>query len=186
MVTMETGITTLLDRVRDGDREALDELIPIVYEHLHRIAEGHLRTERAGHTVQATSLVSEAYLRLAGMDHPDYRNRAHFFGIASRLMRQILIDHARAKGSEKRGGDQLRVDLPDLPAGDRPPVILALDDALNRLAQTDPDKARFVEMRFFAGMTVEEIAEASAVSVVTVRRHLRIAQACLYREIATA
>lgn len=181
---METGITTLLDRLRGGDRQALDALIPIVYEHLHRIAEGHLRSERSNLTMQATSLVSEAYLRLAGMEHPDYRNRAHFFGIASRLMRQILVDHARARSSEKRGGERVRVDLPDMPAGVRPPAILALDEALTRLAETDPDKARFVEMRFFAGMSVEEIAEASAVSVVTVRRHLRIAQACLYREIA--
>ena len=181
---MDAEVTLLLERLRGGDRDALADLIPVVYAHLHRIAEGHLRHERAEHTLQATSLVNEAYIRLVGLDRPDFQDRAHFFGVASRVMRQILVDHARARGAAKRGGEQVRITVADMSSAGRPESILALDDALTRLAEAEPQKAQFVEMRFFGGMSAEEIAEATGSNVHTVRRHLRVAQAWLHREIA--
>lgn len=179
------AITELLARVRSGDRAALDQLTPLVYDQLRRIAQGCIRGENPGHTLQATSLVHEAWLRLAGNAHPDYQDRAHFFGVAARLMRQILVDHARALKAAKRGGGKIQLDLKmDLPGDRQDLTILAVHEALDRLALESPRKAQFIEMRFFAGMSIEEIAECTGIPKPTVYREVRVAQAWLFREAA--
>jgi RNA polymerase sigma factor (TIGR02999 family) len=183
---MATGVTELLSRVRLGDTAAFEQLIPMVYDHLHRIAQGCMRGERASHTLQATSLVNEAWIRLAGQNHPDYRDRTQFFGIAARLMRQILVDHARATKAVKRGsGEKVQLDERIDIGGSTPePVpILAINDALDRLAAEDERRAQLIELRFFAGMTIEEIVDYTGISRPTVYRELRVAQAWLRREI---
>jgi RNA polymerase sigma-70 factor (ECF subfamily) len=179
-----TSITALLSRVSAGDRLAFDDLIPLVYEELHHIAEAYLRRELQNRTLQPTALIHEAYLRLIQSGGAAYQNRGHFFGVAARVMRQILVDHARTRNAAKRGAD-LKVPLhPGLDfAPERDRVVIALDDALNMLAREDDRKARFVEMRFFVGMTAEEIAECVGTPVHIVRRELRVAQAWLRREI---
>ena len=178
------SVTRLLSRASSGDRQAFDKLVPLVYDELHRIAEAYLRREAGNRTLQATALINEAYMRLVHSGTPAYENRAHFFGVAARVMRQILVDHARSRKAGKRG-DGLKVSfhagLDFAPERDR--VIIALDDALNHLAAEDEHKARLVEMRFFIGMTAVEIAECTGVAVHTVRRELRLAQAWLRREI---
>jgi RNA polymerase sigma factor (TIGR02999 family) len=180
---MEPVITELLSRVRTGDRAALDQLTPLVYDQLRRIAQGCIRGENPGLTLQATSLVHEAWMRLAGNSHPDYKDRAHFFGVAARLMRQILVDHARSVRAAKRGGGKIPLDVGMDVAGDRQDLtILAVHEALERLAAQDPRKAQFIEMRFFAGMTIDEIAECTSVPKPTVYREVRVAQAWLIRE----
>ena len=183
---MQASVTKLLVRLRDGDRTAIDQLIPLVYTELHNIAAGYLKDEARAHTLQATALVHEAYLRLLGADHPDYTGRAHFFGVAARLMRQILVDHARSRQAAKRGGGSLTLFIDDgFDVGTaRETTLVALDDALSALAQTDETKARLVELRFFGGMTAEEIAEFLPDSVHRVRREMRLALAWLYREVA--
>jgi RNA polymerase sigma factor (TIGR02999 family) len=184
---MEPAITELLGRVKKGDRAALDLLTPLVYDQLRRIAQGCIRGENPGLTLQATSLVHEAWMRLAGNSHPDYKDRAHFFGVAARLMRQILVDHARAVRAAKRGGDKIPLDVRMEVAGNRQDLaILAVDEALERLAVESPRKAQFIEMRFFAGMTIDEIAECSGVPKPTVYREVRVAQAWLFREAGPA
>ena len=182
--TAPESITVLLSRVSGGGREAFDQLIPLVYHELHRIAEGYIRRESRNHTLQPTALIHEAYLRLVESSGAGYQNRAHFFGVAARVMRQILVDHARARQAAKRGANvkvalEPRFDL----APERDRIVLALDDGLNALARDDERKARLVEMRFFGGMTGEEIAECLGIPVHIVRRELRIAQAWLRREI---
>ncbi len=177
-------VTTLLSRMNGGDRTAFDDLIPLVYQELHRIAEGYVRRESQNRTLQPTALVHEAYLRLVSSGAGCYQNRTHFYGIAARVMRQVLVDHARARQAAKRGPDvkvayEARFDV----APERDRIVLALDDALTTLAEGDDRKARFVEMRFFGGMTAEEIAECGDVPVQVVRRELRAAQAWLRREI---
>jgi RNA polymerase sigma factor (TIGR02999 family) len=181
----EPPITVLLQRFASGDKVALDSLIPLVYSELQRLARGYLRNERSGHTLQPTALVHEAYARLLRQDQPDYQNRAHFLGVAAQVMRQILIDHARTKNAEKRGGGRpnFSVDEATEIAIDRPSELIAIDDALNELARTDAIKAKLIEMRFFGGLTAEESAEALQMSVNDVRRHLRVAQAWLKREL---
>ena len=182
---MQASVTSLIARLREGDRSALDVLMPMVYSELHKIAEGYLKDEARPHTLQATALVHEAYLRLLGTDHPDYTSRAHFFGVAARLMRQILVDHARSRQAAKRGGGSLTLFIDegyDVGAA-REPTVVALDDALNVLARTDENKARLVELRFFGGMTAEEIAEFLPDSVHRVRREMRLALAWLHREV---
>lgn len=176
-------ITELLSRAGSGDREAFDRLIPIVYRELHRLAEGHLRREWRNRTLQPTALIHEAYARMV-VHGGQPQDRAQFFGIASRVMRQILVDHARSRNAAKRGPDA-RVTLhPGLDfAPDRDRVVIALDDALRSLARSDARKAELIEMRFFAGMTAVEIAECLAIPVHIVRRELRVAQAWLRREI---
>jgi RNA polymerase sigma factor (TIGR02999 family) len=178
------SITVLLSRVNSGDRSAFDRLIPLVYHELHRIAEGYIRRESQNRTLQATALIHEAYMRLVESGGAGYQNRAHFYGIAARVMRQILVDHARARQAVKRGAEvkvsyEPRFDI----APERDRIVLALDDALNTLARDDGRKARLVEMRFFGGMSAEEIAECGGSSVSVVRRELRAAQAWLRREI---
>ncbi|HLJ51245.1 MAG TPA: sigma-70 family RNA polymerase sigma factor [Bryobacteraceae bacterium] len=180
-------ITGMLQRFADGDKQALDQLMPLVYAELQRLASGYLRGERPGHTLQPTALVHEAYARLLKQEQPDYRNRAHFLGTAAQLMRQILIDHARTRNAAKRGGGSLRLHLDGQKiAIERAPFLLAVDDALTALARKDPLKARLVEMRFFGGLTAEESAEAIGKPVTEVRRDLRVALAWLQRELDRA
>ena len=180
-------MTSLLHRLREGDRAALNPLVAIVYPELHRIAEGYLRQERPSHVVQPTVLVHEAYLRLVQKGPDAYHNRAHFFGVAASLMRQILVDHARSRNAAKRGGAALTLALDEsLDSGAvKPPPIIAIDDALRSLAATDEIKARLVELRFFGGLTAEEIAEYQAMSVHRVRHEIRLALAWLHREVAS-
>ncbi|MGA2740490.1 MAG: sigma-70 family RNA polymerase sigma factor [Bryobacteraceae bacterium] len=182
---MAESVTALLKQLGKGDRTVLDELVPLVYHELHQIAAGYLRREMSGHTLQPTSLIHEAYLRLVEQSHPDYTSRAHFYGVAARVMRQILVDHARTRQALKRGGDEADAPLTDtLEFPGRPVLVVALDEALDRLTSVDERKARFVEMRFFAGMTAEEISECSDIPPYTVRRELRLAQAWLHKELA--
>lgn len=178
-------LTELLQRVHAGEREALDALIPLVYGELKKLAAAHLRREGKAEPLQTTALVHEAFLKLVSGRQPSYANRAHFYGIASRLMRQILIDAARARAAAKRG-DGAEVALADLPdLGYQPEeALLAMDEALGRLARASSLKAQLIEMRYFSGMTAEESAEALSISVHVVRRELRLAQAWLRRELA--
>ncbi|SPE43339.1 RNA polymerase, sigma subunit, ECF family [Candidatus Sulfopaludibacter sp. SbA3] len=185
--TERAPITLLLQNLANGDQAALDGLIPIFYDELRKIARGSLRSERPGHTLPPTALVHELYARMIGQDHPDYRNRLHFLAVASRVMRQILIDHARTRDAIKRGGEWKKlplVDAMDIPADS--PAIVAVDEALRELEREDPGKARLVEMRFFGGLTAEESAEVLGMSVPAVRSQLRIAKAWLRRELDRA
>jgi RNA polymerase sigma factor (TIGR02999 family) len=174
-----------LQQFAGGDKTALDRLMPVVYAELQRLAGGYLRNERPGHTLQPTALVHEAYARLVKQEQPDYRSRAHFMGVAAQIMRQILIDHARTRNAAKRGSGVEKFSLEqagDIPF-DRPSILIAIDDALQELARRDAAKARLIEMRFFGGLTAEESAEATGMEVAEVRRHLRVAQAWLQREL---
>ncbi len=178
-------ITQLLQRLQAGDREAMHAVMPLVYDELKKVARAHLRREMKAVPLQTTALVHEAFLKLAGGRHPSYENRAHFYGVASRLMRQVLVDTARARESSKRSsGQQIALtDIPDLgPQQDR--SLLAMDDALERLEETDPLKRQLIDMRYFGGMTAEESAEVLSMSVHIIRRELRLAQAWLRRELA--
>jgi RNA polymerase sigma factor (TIGR02999 family) len=177
-------ITELLHRVNSGDQEALNAVIPLVYNELKKLASARLRLEARADPLQTTALVHEAFLRLAGGNHPAYENRAHFYGIASRLMRQILVDLARARSAEKRGGLECGgAELADL--GRAPDEsLLTMDRALEKLGHSDPLKVRLIEMRYFGGMTAEESAEALSMSVHIVRRELRVSQAWLRKELA--
>lgn len=179
-------LTLLLRQVKDGDKSALDDLVPLAYAELRRLADSYLRNERTGHTLQPTALVHETYMRLVGQDQPDYRNRSHFFGVAAQLMRQILVDHARGRNAGKRGGGEANISIDEAVGSSdrRPDAFLDLDFALRKLEERDPRKARVIEMRFFGGLTAEESAEVLEVSVETVRRDLRLGQAWLQRELA--
>lgn len=178
-------ITELLQRVHAGDQEALNSVIPLVYGELKKLAAGHLQREGAVRPLDTTELVHEAFLRLAHGQHPSYENRSHFYGIASRLMRQILVDLARARSAEKRGAME-EVRLAEIPEVGLHPdeSLLVMDDALERLARTDPVKVQLIEMRYFGGMTAQESAAALSLSVHAVRRELRLAQAWLHKEMA--
>jgi RNA polymerase sigma factor (TIGR02999 family) len=178
-------ITLLLHDFAEGDKTALDGLIPLVYDELRRIADGYLRHERQGHTLQPTALVHELYARMVGQEQPGYRDRGHFLGVAAQVMRQILIDHARRKQAAKRGGGRQKCSIDEGydAALERPPAIIELDDAITALQREDARKARLVEMRFFGGLTAEESAEVLQIPVNTVRRELRVAQAWLQREL---
>jgi RNA polymerase sigma-70 factor, ECF subfamily len=168
-----------------GDRPSLDTLLPIVYQELRRLAASYLRREQPGQTLQPTALVHEAYLRLLKDDPERWQNRAHFCAIAAHSMRQILIERARARGALKRGGRRPRVTLDEalVAGGERSIDLVALDEALERLAAFDPEQARLVELRFFGGLTVEETAEALEISPATVKRHWTVARAWLAREL---
>src|SRR5712691_4906228 len=178
-------VTHLLVAWSNGDRAALDELTPLVYEELHRLAHQHMSRERPDHTLQTSALVNEAYLRLIDQRNVHWQNRAHFFSIASRLMRRILVDHARAHHYAKRGGGALRVSLDEAAfvSQERASELVALDEALTSLAAIDPRKCQVVELRFFGGMSVEETATALGVSPVTVKRDWSTAKAWLHRAI---
>ena len=178
-------VTELLGRWRNGDRDALDSLIPLVYEELRRIAQHYLRNERPGHTLQSTALVHEAYVRLIRQDLPQWQNRAHFFAVAAQLMRQILVDHARAYRADKRGGGVCNLALDDAEK-DAQPVdvdIVALDDALKTLSAMDPQQGKVVELKFFGGLSIEDTAEVLGVSSSTVKRDWITARAWLHREL---
>jgi RNA polymerase sigma-70 factor (ECF subfamily) len=180
-----SSLTQLLRDVKDGDKQAVDQLVPVAYAELRRLADSYLRRERSDHTLQPTALVHEAYMRLVGQDQPDYRNRAHFFGVAAQLMRQILVDHARMRNAGKRGGGEAKLGLEAVAqsSDSRPDAFLDLDRALSKLEERDPRKARVIEMRFFGGLTAEESAKLMDVSVETIRRDLRLGQAWLQREL---
>jgi RNA polymerase sigma-70 factor (ECF subfamily) len=177
-------ITKLLQRLKGGDRDALLVVIPLVYEELKKLARVHLRRELGMVSLQTTALVHEVFLKLARGRHPYYENRAHFYGIASRLMRQVLVDTARARAAEKRGAGQ-EVALADLPDREPKPnrTLLAMDDALQRLEEIAPLKGQLIEMRYFGGMTAEECSTALSIPVHMVRRELRLAQAWLRMEL---
>ena len=180
-----SSVTQLLGRWRNGDREALDSLIPLVYEELRRIAQHYLRNERPGHTLQSTALVHEAYVRMIHQDLPDWQNRAHFFAVAAQLMRQILVDHARAHRADKRGGGVCNVTL-DEAEEDALQVdvdILALDDALKTLSTMDPQQGEVVELRFFGGLSIDDTAAVLGISSSTVKRDWITARAWLHREL---
>jgi RNA polymerase sigma factor (TIGR02999 family) len=187
-LALEKSVTQLLEEFAGGNKQAMNGLVAALYPELRRLARGYLRGERSGHTLQATALVHEAYARLIRQEHPDYRNRAHFMGVAAHVMRQVLIDHARIRNASKRGRDAVHAPLEEAlaEAAERPLGILAVDDALSELQRKDSLKARLVEMRFFGGMTAEESAEALDMPVEKVRQHLRVAQAWLRQRLHQA
>jgi RNA polymerase sigma factor (TIGR02999 family) len=177
-------VTQLLGQLSGGKPDAMDELMPLLYHELHKLARHHLGSERTGHTLQPTALVHEAYLRLAGQLRVRWQNRAHFFGIASQLMRRILVDYARSRYAGKRGGLAQKISLDDVVVSDeRARALIDLDEALSSLAVIDPQQCRIVELRFFGGLTIEETAQSVGVSPATVKRDLNVAKAWLHREI---
>jgi RNA polymerase sigma factor (TIGR02999 family) len=179
-------VTKLLIEWRRGDEAALERLIPAVYQELHRVASAHLRSERSNHTLQTTALVHEAYVRLVGLDRMTLQNRTHFFAMAARLMREILVDHARRKLALKRGGGATVIALDDVAVGDENAFIdvLALDEALTELASLDQRLSRVVELRYFAGLTIAETADALGVSSATVERDWTVARAWLLQRLS--
>ena len=178
-------VTQLLQAWSDGNAEALDQLVPLVYGELHRLASHYMRGERPGHSLQITELVNEAYVRLVDWKNVRWQNRAHFFGVAAQMMRRILVDFARSRHYAKRGGETRRVSLSEAAgiSAERGEDFIALDDALQSLAAIDERKGRIVELRFFGGLSVEETAEVLKVSPRTVMRDWSLAQAWLYREL---
>ena len=178
-------VTQILQDWTKGDEQALDRLMPVVYEELQRLAQQYLRRERPDHTLQATALVHEAYLRLVDQRGVTWQNRAHFFGVAAQLMRRILVDYARRHHAAKRGGAAIKVSLTDvvIAAKEGPEELVALDDALSRLAALDPRQGRIVELRLYGGLTVGETADVLGVSPATVKRDWTSARAWLHREI---
>jgi RNA polymerase sigma factor (TIGR02999 family) len=185
-VERQHEVTRILHDWSGGDRAAPERLMPFVYDELRRLARAFLSRERGGHTLQPTALVHEAYVRLVDQTRVDWQNRAHFYGIASRMMRRVLIDHARAHITDKRGGAAIHLSLDDVqvPVEQRAASFVALDEALSKLAQLDERKSSVVEMRFFGGMTDEEIAEALGVTTRTVLRDWKKARLWLYRELS--
>lgn len=187
LFAMEThAVTGLLVELSKGNRDVLDELLPLIYNELKRIAAGYLRNERSGHTLQPTALVNEAYLKMIDITQVSWQNKAHFIGVAANQMRRILVDHARRHNAEKRGGEfhiltlNEEIDKADEEAAE----LVELDDALNELAKMDPVKAQIVELRYFGGLTMEEAAEVLGVSVITVKRHWKMTKAWLYGRLA--
>jgi len=181
-----TDVTILLDRINEGDGKAPEELLPLVYGELRKLAHSYLQNERTDHTLQATALVHEAYIRLVDWEKVSWQNRAHFFAVAANVMRRILVDHAREKNAKKRDfGQKLTLDeaisLPDRNV--REVDLIALDDALEKLAKFDKTQSKIVELRFFGGLTVEETAHALKISPATVKREWTVAKTWLFREI---
>jgi RNA polymerase sigma-70 factor, ECF subfamily len=186
-MSIESGDTTQLLRAwASGDQCALDRLTPHVYQELRRIAGGFIQNERPGQSIQATALVHEAYLKLIDVDNVDWQHRAHFFAVAAQIMRRILLDRARSRVAAKRGGNVARINLDDAPdmRAERAAELIALDDALGALAGIDPRKARVVELRFFGGLTVEEISAVLKISPETVMRDWSMARAWLLSELS--
>jgi len=181
------SVTKLLHAWRQGDEAALARLTPLVHQELQRIARRCMRGERIGHSVQATALVNEAYLRLVGVQHVNWQNRAHFLAMSARLMRRILVELARARTREKRGGGAVRVSLADgLLTSERGHDVVALDDALEALARLEPRKSQVVELRFFGGLSVDEVSEALGISPETVMRDWKFSKAWLMNELQPA
>jgi RNA polymerase sigma factor (TIGR02999 family) len=184
-MTTQHEITRLLADWSNGDRQALEKLTPLVYDELRRLAGRYLRQERSGHTLQSTALVHEAYMKLVGQNNVRWQNRAHFFGIAAQMIRRILVDYARARKADKRGAGAERLSLDEaiaLPGGQDLDLV-ALDDALEGLAKIDARQSRLVELRFFAGLTIEETAEVMQMSLATAKRDWVSAKAWLSREV---
>jgi RNA polymerase sigma factor (TIGR02999 family) len=178
-------ITQLLHRWQQGDQEATEQLLPLVYGELRKIARRHLRGERHDHTLEATALVHEVYLRLSGGAELHWNDRVHFYAVAAQMMRRVLVDHARSRDAAKRGGSVVKVSLDEArdPAVENVPDVVALDDALKSLEALDPRKSRIVELRFFGGLTLEETAAVLGISVPTVVKETRLARAWLYGQI---
>ena len=176
------NITQLLIDLSNGDRNAVDILLPVIYDELRKLAANYLRRERPDHTLQPTALVHEAYIRLVDQTRVNWQNRAHFFGVAAQLMRRLLVDHARRHNAEKRGQNFQKISLDENidKAGERSTMLLALDDALQALAQFDEQKARVVELRYFGGLSIEETADVMGVTPTTIKRHWRFAKAWLH------
>jgi RNA polymerase sigma factor (TIGR02999 family) len=185
MQPVSSEVTELLDRWSGGDPQALDELVPLIFDDVRELARRHLAREAPGHTLQPTALVNEAWLRLVGGVEQGWKSRAHFFGAASRAIRRVLVDHARARRRAKRGGDALKVTLSTQLAGDEVLALdfVALDDALERLGEEYPEERETVELRFFGGLSSPEIAEVMAVSSRTVARRWTFARAWLFRQL---
>ena len=183
----QTGITQLLADASNGDQAALDALLPVVYNELRRLADHYLRQERPDHTLQATALVHEAYLRLVDQTNISWQNRAHFFSVAAQVMRHILVDRARAHKAGKRGGGEQKISLDEAISffEQRDVNLVALDEALNELAKLDAQQSRIVELRFFGGLTIEESAEVLKITPGTVRYDWRMARAWLHRALST-
>jgi RNA polymerase sigma-70 factor, ECF subfamily len=184
---METhGVTDLLRNLSNGKREALDLLLPLIYDELKRLAASYLRRERSDHTLQPTALVNEAYLKMIDITQVSWQNKAHFIGVAANQMRRILIDHARQHNAMKRGGEFHILTLNEEidKAGEQSTELIELDDALNELAKMDEIKAKIVELRYFGGLTMDEAAEVLGVSTITVKRHWKMTKAWLYGRLA--
>jgi len=179
-------VTQVLVDWTAGDQNAPERLMPLVYDELRRLARQYLQRERSDHTLQATGLVHEAYLRLVDQSSMNWQNRAHFFGVAATLMRRILVDYARSHGAEKRGGEREKIEFDEAlaPAGDRAVDLIALDEALHDLGTFDPRQSRIVELRFFGGLTNDEISEVLEISPRTIKREWRLAKAWLRRELS--
>ncbi|HEV8485213.1 MAG TPA: sigma-70 family RNA polymerase sigma factor [Blastocatellia bacterium] len=179
------GVTEMLVAWSNGDKSALERLIPLVHDELHRLAHRYMNRERPGHMLQTSALVNEAYLRLVDASHVRWQNRAHFFAVSAQLMRRILVDFARSRNYLKRGGDPVQVSLDEALAisPEQNPDLVALDEALNALAAIDERKSRVVELRFFGGLNIEETAEVLNVSIDTVMRDWRLAKVWLLREL---
>lgn len=180
------GVTGILLRLSDGDRDAVNDLLPLVYEELRRLAGNYLRQERSDHTLQPTALVNEAYLKMVDINQISWQNKAHFVAVAANQMRRILVDHARRRNAFKRGGEFHILTLNDEidKAADETTELIELDDALTELARMDALKAQIVEMRYFGGLTMDEVAEVLGVSVITVKRHWKMTKAWLYGRLA--
>lgn len=185
MLQPSQDVSQMLRDWRNGDAQAFDRLLPLVYDELKRLAAGYLRRERPGHTLQTTALVHEAYLRLVDQTHADWQNRAQFIGVAANLMRRILVDHAREKQATKRGSGALRLSLNDITgkAKEKDAEVLALNDALTELQTFDPQQSRIVELRYFAGLSIAETAEVVGISPATVKREWNAAKAWLYNQL---
>jgi RNA polymerase sigma factor (TIGR02999 family) len=185
MTVSPQEVTQLLAAWREGDQDALDKLMPLVYDELRRIASRYMKREHAGHTLQTTALVNEAYLRMVGQQNVDWQNRAHFFGVAASVMRHLLVDRARANGRVRRGENPQRVPLDEgaVVSEQKGEELLALDEALTRLNEIDDRKVKIVELRYFSGLSAEETAEVLGVSEITVKREWLKAKAWLYREL---
>ena len=180
-------VTQILLRWSRGDRTALDHLMPVVYEELHRLAHSYLRRERPDHTLQPTALINEAYLRLVKQDFPKWQNRRHFYGVAAQLMRQILVEYARTRAADKRGGNGQKFSLEEALtfSDEKATELVALDDALVGMAKFDERKVRIIELRYFGGLSLEETADVLGVSIATIGHEMRLARAWLRREMSS-
>ena len=181
----EPNVTELLLEWQHGDRDALERLTPLIYDELRRMAHRYVQRERAGHTLETTALVNEAYLRLIGQQKMDWKNRAHFFAVTAQVMRHVLIDHARRRHFAKRGGEtqQVSLDEASVMSHERAAELVGLDEALDSLARIDPRKSRVVELRYFGGLSLEETANVLEISLMTVRRDWRAAKAWLFKAV---